>query len=75
MTTQTDPRERPEIRAPDDTMTAAVNEMTVAIKELTAAYKVERRGRDRAIQWLSIGFGALGALATAFAVITTLLGN
>ena len=75
MAAQTDPPERPGIRAADDTLTAAVNKMTAAIRELTAASKAERRSNDRAIQWLSIGFGALGALATAFAVITTLLGN
>ena len=133
MTTETDPRERPEIRTTDDLLTAVrvgleiatrsdihesehrmmgrinerfdaqdrridarfdaqdrqldaqdarldsfearLNENTAAIRELKTLIEAERRGRDRAIQWLSIGFGALGALATAFAVITTLLGN
>ena len=129
MTTETDPRERPEIRTTDDLLTAVrvgleiatrsdihesehrmmgrinerfdaqdrrldtqdrrldaqgarldsfearLNENTAAIRELKTLIEAERRGRDRAIQRLAIGFGALGALATAFAVITTLLGN
>ena len=58
-----------------DSFEARLNENTAAIRELKTLIEAERRGRDRAIQWLSIGFGALGALATAFAVITTLLGN
>ena len=58
-----------------DSLEARLNENTAAIRELKTLIEAERRSRDRAIQWLSIGFGALGALATAFAVITTLLGN
>ena len=58
-----------------DSFEARLNENTAAIRELKTLIEAERRSRDRAIQWLSIGFGALGALATAFAVIATLLGN
>ena len=68
MTTQTDPRERPEIRTTDDTMTAAVNEMTVAIREFKTLLEAERRGKDRAIQWLSIGLATLGTLAAILGV-------
>ena len=67
MAAQTDPPERPEIRAADDTLTAAV-------RELTAASKAERRSKDRAIQWLSIGLGGLGTLAGVLGVVA-LVGN
>ena len=74
MTTRNDPPERPEIRAEDDALTAAVNDMTAAIRELTAASQAERRSEDRAILWLSIGLAGVGALAGVLGVVA-LVGN
>ena len=133
MTTETDPRERPEIRTTDDLLTAVrvgleiatrsdihesehrmmgrinerfdaqdrrtdarfdaqdarfdaqdrrldaqgarldsfemrLNENTAAIRELKTLIETERRGKDRAIQWLSIGLATLGTLAAILGV-------
>ena len=54
---------------------AQLNEHTEAIIELKATVEADRRKKDRAIQWISIGFGALGALAAALALAMTIFGG
>ena len=49
--------------------TAATNENAAAIRELAAAAKAERRGKDRAIQWLSIGLAVIGSIAGVLGVV------
>ena len=53
--------------------TAATNENTAAIRELTAASEAERRTKNRAIQWLSIGLAGLGTLAGILGGVVALL--
>ena len=48
--------------------TAAINENTAAIREFKTLIETERRGKDRAIQWLSIGLATLGTLAAILGV-------
>ena len=53
--------------------TAATNENTAAIRELTAASEAERRTKNRAIQWLSIGLAGLGTIAGILGGVAALL--
>ena len=48
--------------------TAAMNENTAAIREFKTLLEAERRGKDRAIQWLSIGLATVGTLAAILGV-------
>ena len=51
-----------------DSVEARLNENTTAIRELKTLIETERRGKDRAIQWLSIGLATLGTLAAILGV-------
>ena len=55
--------------------TAATNENAAAIRELAAASKAERRGKDRAIQWLSIGLAVIGSIAGVLGVVVAAAGS
>ena len=47
---------------------ARLNENTAAIREFKTLLEAERRGKDRAIQWLSIGLATVGTLAAILGV-------
>ena len=51
-----------------DSVEARLNENTAAIREFKTLLEAERRGKDRAIQWLSIGLATLGTLAAILGV-------
>ena len=52
--------------------TAALNENTAAIREFKTLLEAERRSKDRAIQWLSIGLATVGTLAAILGVAIAL---
>ena len=51
---------------------ARLNENTAAIREFKTLLEAERRGKDRAIQWLSIGLATVGTLAAILGVAIAL---
>ena len=55
-----------------DSVEARLNENTAAIREFKTLLEAERRGKDRAIQWLSIGLATLGTLAAILGVVIAL---
>ena len=55
-----------------DSFEARLNENTAAIREFKTLLEAERRGKDRAIQWLSIGLATVGTLAAILGVAIAL---
>ena len=55
-----------------DSVEARLNENTAAIREFKTLLEAERRGKDRAIQWLSIGLATVGTLAAILGVAIAL---